>query len=295
MGEYFDERSNFLRLADEHSKPESSKIAILPLPFEASVSFGEGTASGPESIIDFSQYVEFFDEEFERDIAHEVGIVTCKPLKLSRKHVKRSLGLINDEAASLIAKGFKLLSFGGEHTVTLPLIEAHLRQYPNLSVIQIDAHSDLRDEYQEDRYSHACVMARVAAIMDPAKILQIGIRAQCREERAFIKENGVKTIFAHDIRQGKLSTLLEDFLSSLSGEVYLTFDIDGLDVSLMPATGTPEPGGLSWHEAMEILNVIRSSKKVIGADLVEYAPLKGMHASGMVAAKLAYKLAALLA
>lgn len=287
-------RKNFLGIEEEFSSYKKSKVVILPIPYEATVSYGGGTAKGPEAIISASHYVEFYDEETKREVYKELGIATLEPLKLSNLNSKEVLGLIYNTCSKLIEENKFIVSLGGEHTISQAIIASIANEYKNLSVLQIDAHSDLRFEYNGDKLSHACVMARVCEFLSPEKIVQVGIRAQCREEAEFIKLNKVNTFYAHEIRMGKYNKLgkswQETVLKKLSDYVYITFDVDGLDPSIMPSTGTPEPNGLYWDEVIELFKLIGKNKKVVGVDVVELAPIKGLHHPDLTAAKLVSKM-----
>ncbi len=283
-------RSNFLGVATSPGAWNRAGVAILPIPFEQTVSYGKGTARGPSAILKASSYVEFYDEETGRDISREVGVVTLPPLTLGPITGKRAVEAIERRAAALHAAGKFVFSLGGEHTVTQALVRAHHRSYPDLSVVQIDAHSDLRPRYQGTPYSHASVMARVCDFLDPRKIVQVGIRAQCEEEANYIRDRGVTTLYAHEIRGRRNSDWQRRALSKLSRNIYVTFDVDGLDPSVMPATGTPEPNGLFWDETMRFLKLLGSRRRVVGCDVVEFAPIRGLHHPDLTAAKLVSKM-----
>ena len=220
----------------------------------------------------------------------DVGIATLPPLATGRKKGAAALGAIESRAAGIIRSGKFLLSLGGEHTVTQALVRAHLSRYPDLSVLQIDAHSDLRSAYQGSPWSHACVMARICEFLDPRRIVQVGIRAQCEEEAKVIVEENITTLYAHQIRGSNPRVWMNRAVSKLSKNVYVTFDVDGLDPSVMPATGTPEPNGLLWDETMRLLRLLASKRNVVGCDVVEFSPLKGLHYADLAAAKLVSKM-----
>jgi len=283
-------RSNFLGVGTTRSTWGRSKVAILPIPFEETVSYGKGTAGGPSAILRASSFVEFYDEETGRDISRDPGIATLPPLSTRGKKGRRAMDHIAGRAAALHGAGKFVFSLGGEHTVTQALVKAHHRAYPDLSVLQIDAHSDLRASYQGSPYSHASVMARICEFIDPRKIVQVGIRAQCEEEARFIRDHRMKTFYAHDIRGPRKSGWQARALAGLSRHVYVTFDVDGLDPSVMPATGTPEPNGLFWDETMRFLKLVGSRRTVVGCDVVEFAPIRGLHYPDLTAAKLVSKM-----
>ena len=289
--------SNFLGIEEKYSSFDAANVAILPVPYERTVSYGGGTKKGPSAILRASHYVEFYDEETQREIHKELGIVTLEPLKFSKKKDDEALDYLYETTRQLLQKKKFVVTLGGEHTISQATIAAHAEKYRHLSVVQIDAHSDLRREYQESKFSHACVMARVAEFIDPKRIVQIGIRAQCIEEARSIKRKGITTLYAHEIRAGKYTKLLsriagwDDFaIEKLSNHVYVTFDVDGFDPSIMPATGTPEPNGLYWDETMRFLRNLGKKKKVVGCDVVELAPMKGLHHPDLTTAKLVSKM-----
>jgi len=287
-------KANFLGIEDEFSSYDRSKIVILPAPYERTVSYGGGTRNGPDAILGASHYVEFYDEETRREVHREFGIATLRPLKFGKLNDENSLEIIYQAVRRLRADKKFVITLGGEHTISQATIAAHAEHYRDLSVVQIDAHSDLRMEYQGSKYSHASVMARVCEFVDPRRIVQVGIRAQCIEEAELIRDRKITTLYAHEIRQGRYSKLLKSWddyaIERLSPNVYVTFDVDGLDPSIMPSTGTPEPNGLLWHETMTFLKKLGDRRKVIGCDIVELAPVKDVHHPDLLAAKLVSKM-----
>jgi agmatinase len=287
-------KANFLAIEESVSRFASSRVVILPVPYERTVSYGGGTKHGPGAIIKASHYVELYDEETRREVCRELGIATLPPFAFGKKKDKAFLKDLEALTAKLLAAGKFVLTLGGEHTISQAPIAAYAKAYPRLSVLQIDAHSDLRQEYQGSPYSHASVMARVCEIIDPKRLVQVGIRAQCIEEAAFIRAEGITTLYAHEIRGGKYSSPTrswEDYaIDQLSEHVYVSFDVDGLDPSIMPATGTPEPNGLTYDEAMRLLRKVGERRTVVGSDIVELAPMKGLHHPDLTSAKLASKM-----
>ena len=284
--------SNFLGI--EKGSYEKSKVVVLPVPYERTVSYGGGTKNGPDAILHASHYVEFYDEETGRQVHEEIGIATLEPLRFGKKNDEDALDYIYETTRMLLKEKKFVVALGGEHTISQATIAAHAEKFRDLSIVQIDAHSDLRMEYQGNKFSHASVMARVCEFIDPGKIVQVGIRAQCIEEAEFIREKKINTLYAHEIRSGKYTKILkfwDDYaIEKLSGHVYVTFDVDGFDPSIMPATGTPEPNGLYWDETMRFLRKLGSRKKVVGCDVVELAPMKGLHHPDLTAAKLVSKM-----
>ena len=287
-----DINDNFLALEEENSNFENSKIAIVSAPYEHTVSYGGGTKYGPEAIIKASQFVEFYDEEFDRELCFEQGICTIEPIDFDGKANKEALDMIYDQVKELLAKDKFVITLGGEHTISSAPIKAHHEKYPNMSVLQFDAHSDFRDTYEGSKYAHASIMARVAEFFPNDKITQVGIRAQCIQEANFIKVNKVNTFYANAIRRGVHGQdWQQSVVDTLSDEVYITFDVDYFDPSIMPATGTPEPDGFQYHETLDLLRKIKASgKRVIGFDVVELAPMEGLSHPDILTASLIYKM-----
>jgi len=281
-------KDNFLGLDRRMSSFDSAKIVVLPVPYEHTVSYGRGTRNGPRAILDASRYVEFYDEELGTELCRNVGIATLPPLVLGTKVDGRAMEAIYGAVTELLDRKKFVVLLGGEHTVSQSPIRAHADFYPDLSVVHLDAHADLRMTYEGTGFSHACVMARVCEFLDPKRLVQVGIRALSPEEATFIRVNGITTLYAHQIRAD--SNWMSGVLPKLSQHVYVTFDVDGLDPSIMPSTGTPEPNGLYWSEAMQLLRKIGEQREIVGCDVVEFAPKKGFPHPDYTAAKLTYKL-----
>lgn len=282
---------NFLGLEDQHSALETSGIAIVQAPYEHTVSYGGGTGRGPAAILEASHYVEFWDEEFGRELATDKGIATIAAPELGSAVDEEALNIIEGQVSALLEKEKFVVTLGGEHTVSRAPIRAHFDRFPGMTVLQIDAHSDLRETYEGSPWSHACVMSRVLEFLPPERLVQTGIRAQCREEYERIKRDGIQTFFGWEIRQGVYGrSWKERVLDACGEEVYITFDIDGLDTSIMAATGTPEPGGLFWDETIQLLKMIGKHRRIIGFDLVELAPIEGRSEPDFLAAKLISKM-----
>ncbi|MGE3799555.1 MAG: agmatinase [Candidatus Kapaibacterium sp.] len=285
-------KKNFLALEDSHSSLHSSEIAILSAPYEHTVSYGGGTASGPRGILRASAYVEFYDDEFNRELCFDKGIATIRQLKFKGAVDQDALDLIESAVSSLIEAGKFVVTLGGEHTISTAPILAHLQRYPEMSLLHFDAHSDLRDSYEGSKYSHASFAARVAEKMDPKKITQVGIRAQCREEAEFIRSHGVNTFYANAIRRGMHGTSWQErVVETLAEEVYITFDVDYFDPAIMPSTGTPEPDGFLYSETLDVFRaLIKSGRRIVGFDVVELAPIEGISHPDILTARLIYKM-----
>lgn len=287
-----DSENNFLAIDKKYSSLDNSEIAILSVPYEHTVSYGSGTKYGPSAIIEASAFVEFYDDEFNSEICFEKGIATIEELDLEDKKDKVMLDYVEEKVKKLIDKGKLVVTLGGEHTISTAPIKAHYQKYPNMSILQFDAHSDLRDTYEDSKYSHACIMARVAEFFDPKKITQVGIRAQCKEEAEFIKQNKINTFYASALRRGMHGeNWQKSVVETLNDEVYITFDVDYFDPSIMPSTGTPEPDGFLYSETLDVFREIkRQGKKIIGFDVVELAPVENLSHTNLTTARLIYKL-----
>ncbi|MEZ4387068.1 MAG: agmatinase [Candidatus Krumholzibacteriia bacterium] len=261
-----------------------ARFAVLPLPYDATASFQKGAARGPEAVIEVSPQLEMYDIETGCEPCRH-GIVTMAavpPAATPAANVAR----IRDHAAGLIADGKTVVGLGGDHSVTIGLVQAHAAAYPGLSVLQLDAHTDTRDSYEGTPYSHASVMARVAEL---CPYLQVGIRAMDLAEVSRITPG--RTFFAHDHDE---AAVLEAVRTRLTGPVYVTVDIDVLDPAEMPATGTPEPGGLRYRQVLSVLREVCRHHEVVGFDVVELMPLPGSRAPEFLVARLVYQMMAYL-
>jgi agmatinase len=261
---------------------QNAKVLIWPVPFEKTVSYGGGTKGGPAAIIDASRYMEIYDEEIGGETA-SIGIHTLPAINAEREPEEMMLAL-EDEARKLLKTGKFICMLGGEHSITAPVVRAFAGQFPKLSVLQIDAHADLRESYEGTPHSHASAMRRVLEVC-PA--VQVGIRSLSIEEARAIPRLPTSVFYAKDII-GR-TDWIERAVDALSEDVYLTIDIDGLDPSLVPATGTPEPGGLTWYEVLALLRAVASKRNVVGMDLVELCGPSASNASAFLSAKLIYK------
>jgi N1-aminopropylagmatine ureohydrolase len=266
---------------------ENSKFVIQSVPYEHTSSYLAGSAKGPGAILEASHFVEFYDEELERETYKECGIATLEAIDFGNKVDAQAVELIEKTTEQLIHDEKFVVSLGAEHTVTLGFVKAFAKRFDNLTVLQIDAHSDLRQSYHNNPYSHASVMARIHEL--GISLCQVGIRAQCKEEADLIKtSSNIFTFYAHHIR--KNPGWMSEVISSLTENIYITIDADGFDPSIVPAVGTAEPGGLYWRETMEFLKQVIEEKNVVGFDIVEIAPRKGDILSEYNMAKLTYRL-----
>lgn len=286
------EKENFLAISEKHSNLENSKIAIVSAPYEETTSWGAGAGKGPEAILKASAYVEFYDDEFENELCFEKGIAAMEAVDFKGKIEKEALDIIEDQVSWLLERDKLVVTLGGEHTVSAAPIAAHFKKYPNMSILHFDAHADLRDEYEGSRYSHACIMRRVCDFFPPERITQTGIRALSREEDDFIRNRHISTFFASAVRRNFFGEdWKKSIVETLGSEVYVSFDVDYFDTAIMPATGTPEPDGFLYGETLDIFREMKhQGKKIIGFDVVELAPIEGMHHCDITAARLIYKM-----
>lgn len=285
-------KKNFLAIEEKFSSLESSAIAIVSAPYEHTVSYGGGAKHGPKGILHASAYVEFYDDETNRELCFDKGIATLKPLSFGKNVDKAALTIIEEHVDALLEMGKFVVTLGGEHTISTAPIAAHYRKYPKMSILHFDAHSDLRQEYQDSIWSHASFMARVAEFFPTQRITQVGIRAQCKEEAEFIRSKKINTFYASAIRRGLHGVNWQNtVVDSLAKDVYITFDVDAFDPSIMPSTGTPEPDGLFYSETIDVIRaVIASGRRIIGLDVVELAPVKDVSHPDLTTARLIYKI-----
>jgi len=262
----------------EEQDYEKAKVVVFPVPYEATTSYISGTKWGPKAMIEASRHLELFDIELKRDVSR-IGIFTLPELSCSKNSPREAVKEIKKVVTQLLKDKKFVLMLGGEHGITPGSVAAFKEKYRDLSVLQIDAHSDLRNEYEGTNFSHACAMRRVRDL--GVAVTAVGIRSQEESEADYIRKE--KIFYAPKIPVQKI-------ISTLSKNVYLTFDIDGLDPSIMPSTGTPEPGGLGFYEVLNLIKQVAKARRIVGADLVELSPLPGMVAPDFLAAKLAYKI-----
>lgn len=282
-------KKNFLAIEKEYSSYENSKVVILSAPYEKTTSYGQGTAKGPAAILEASHYVEFFDEETGKEVCFDTGIAAIEAMKLGKLSGKKALEHIYKNVDEHIKNGKFVITLGGEHSISTAPIRAHFDNYQDLSILHFDAHSDLREEYEGSKYSHASFAARVSEFT--TSITQVGIRAQCMEEFEFIKDKGINTFYAYQMRdEGFDNRLIEKILATLKDNVYITFDVDYFDPSIMPSTGTPEPNGFYWDETMRLLKRVCTERNLVGFDVVELAPQKSYTFPDFMTAKLIYKI-----
>jgi len=287
---------NFLGLDEPWCHPNQAGVYVLPAPYEYTSSYVTGSDRGPSAIIEASQQVEFYDEGLGCEPFREWGgIATATPLDLKGKVDQQAVEAIEDFVQPHVGTGRLVVTLTGEHTGALGAIRAHAKRFPDLCVVQIDAHGDLRHAYQGNPYSHASVMARVVDAGLP--LVQVGIRSICPEEVERLKSTDrISTFFAEQILnpagpyEGKAARWIPDVVKACRGPVYVTFDCDGLDASLVPALGTPEPGGLGWYDTLNLITALANGPGILGMDISEIAPIEGFVAPQFCIARLIYRM-----
>ena len=278
----------FLGLDGAPATPEGAATWILPVPYEATTSWGAGTRQGPRAVIDASRYIELFDHELGRDASRD-GVYTFPALELTRGDAARAMAELEDAFTRVLdaAAGRRVIMLGGEHSVSAPAILAHAgRHTGRLSVLQLDAHLDLRASLDGSPFSHACAMGRV---IDRVDLVAVGARGISREEwEVAERRDNVTVVTGEEIARG--GDWMDRALDALGDPLYITFDVDFFDPALVPSTGTPEPGGGDWHGALALLKRVFAERRVVGADVVEHAPIPGLTAPDFVVAKLVYRM-----
>lgn len=265
---------------------DRAKVVVVPAPYEETVTYRKGTKNGPYAILEASKYMELFDDELNVE-THKIGIHTMSPLDMRDLPPEAMVKTVYKAAKDVLSTGKFPVLLGGEHTVSIGAVKAAKETAQDMSVLQLDAHPDLRDEYEGSKYNHGCAGRRFQEI---ASLVQLGVRSISKEEKEFLsgQNNIAKIVTAYDI----LNDTLWDrkILENLKDKVYISIDLDVLDPSIMPSVGTPEPGGLSWYLALDILNLVAQNKEIIGLDVVELSPLEGIIAPDFLASKLIYRL-----
>jgi agmatinase len=261
-----------------------SRVVMLPVPLDRTTSYVAGTRNGPHEILVASSHMELWDEETGTDV-HSIGIFTMPEMEFPFATMDEVIGEIGRVASEIVSRGKFPFVIGGEHSITAPVVGALAGRHLGLSVLQIDAHADLRESFMGTPHNHACAMRRV---LDYAPTTQVGIRSLSPEEAAAAPSLSTTMFYDFNMRQDP--KWIDRVVESLSDTVYITIDCDGLDPAIMPAVGTPEPGGLSWYETLSLLRRVIESKTVVGCDLVELCPVPGLAAPNFLCAKLIYKI-----
>ncbi|MFC1911444.1 agmatinase [Chloroflexota bacterium] len=274
----------FAGLEPPYSDLQHAKAVVLPVPYDSTSEWRSGSRHGPQAIIDASEYLELYDLELDREI-YKVGISTLPRVEPLLGSPQDMIDRVYKTVKDLILKEKFVVLLGGEHSLSLGAVRAFKEAFPALSVLQLDAHADLRDEYLGTKYGQACVMRR---ILEVCPICQIGVRSLSWEEKQFSTQKKLKSLYISDLASSTAST--DWIMDSLSQDVYITIDVDILDPSIMPAVGTPEPDGMSWRQILNIVESVTLRKHVVGFDLMEFCPAEGPSSCAFLLAKLAYKL-----
>ena len=286
--QYLSNKKGFLGIDNKFNFKE--KVVVVPFGLEKTVSYGGGTKNGPKEIIKASHQVELYDEELNCEPFRKIGIKTLKFFKID-KNIKKALKKIADINNRLLTKKLFPMTLGGEHSITAGCIVPFVKKYKKICILHFDAHADLRENYNGEKFSHASAMRRCLDYKN-VSIISFGIRNISQEEIPFLKKNKsrINIFWAKD----KAKWDFKKFKRLIKNKtVYLTFDVDGLDSSIMPATGTPEPGGLLWDETLNIIKIATRNSNIVGADVNELAPIKGFNSYNFLVAKLVYKILSL--
>jgi agmatinase len=263
---------------------ENARVAVLPIPLDRTTSYVPGTRMGPHEILVASSHMELWDEETDTDV-HSIGISTLPEMDFPYASMDEVMNEIERVTSELVLRGKFPFVLGGEHSITPAVVRAVARKHRGLSVLQIDAHADLRESFMGTPHNHACAMRRT---LECAPTTQVGVRSLSTDEAAAV--TSLKTTIFYDFNMRQDKNWIDRVVDSLSETVYITIDCDGLDPAIMPAVGTPEPGGLSWYETLGLLRKVIESRKVVGCDLVELCPMPGHVAPNFLCAKLMYKI-----
>ncbi|MBI3450529.1 MAG: agmatinase [Acidobacteria bacterium] len=277
----------YFGLTPAESAYATSRVVILPVPFGGTVTYGPGTENGPEAIRVASQQVELFDEETRRE-PYRLGIHSAPPVIVRGKAPEPMVLEVERRVRRYLRDGKFVVTLGGEHSISPGAVKPYAEAFEGLTVVQFDAHSDLRESYHGTRHNHACAGARMR---EHARLIQLGIRSQSPEERAVIERGDVETLFAYQMAEGGWSDRILATIPERT-PVYVTIDLDYFDPSIMPATGTPEPGGGEWYPTLRFLKGLSARARIVGFDVMELAPVPGLHAPDFLSARLVYKLLA---
>tara|TARA_Y100000590_G_scaffold239454_1_gene269292 strand:+ start:652 stop:1530 length:879 start_codon:yes stop_codon:yes gene_type:complete len=282
---YLSNKKGFLGIDNKFNFKE--KVVIVPFGLEKTVSYGRGTKNGPKEIIKASHQVELYDEELNCEPFKKIGIKTLKPFKID-SNIQKALMKISNINKEILNKKLFPMTFGGEHSITPGCINPFVKKYKKLLLLHFDAHADLRQSYNGEKFSHASAIRRCLDYKN-VSLISFGIRNISQSEIPFLKKNSsrIKIFWAKDKQKWNLNKFKKNIKNK---NVYLTFDVDGLDSSIMPATGTPEPGGLFWDETLNIIKIAAKFSNIVGADINELAPIKGFNSYNFLVAKLAYKI-----
>lgn len=281
---HFSSPFNFGAIPIQLAEYKKSNIVILPVPYDATTSYKSGARNGPQAIISASRHLELFDEETNVNISN-FGICTLDELDVVMDPEKMTQR-VYETCQQLISDNKKIIMIGGEHSLSLAPVKTFKEKYPNLSVLHVDAHSDMAFEEKGSKFSHGCVARRISEL---CPIVQVGVRSIAQEDIEYANQKGIKIFYASEIAKNNDNKWMDKALSKLTDDVYVTIDLDAFDTSIMPSVGTPEPGGLGWYQLLEFLKKIGESKNVVGFDVMELCPAPGDTAPDFVAAKLIKK------
>ena len=282
---YLSNKNGFLGIDNKVDFKE--KVVVVPFGLEKTVSYGGGTKNGPKEIIKASHQVELYDEELNCEPYKKIGIKTLRPFKIDR-NIRKALSKMSNINKEILDKKLFPMTLGGEHSITPGCIAPFVKKYKDICLLHFDAHADLRESYNGEKFSHASAIKRCLDFPN-VSLISFGIRNISESEIPFLRKNSsrINIFWAKDKKKwnlNKFKKLIKD------KTVYLTFDVDGLDSSIMPATGTPEPGGLLWDETLDIIRIAAKNSKIVGADINELSPIKGFNSYNFLVAKLAYKI-----
>jgi agmatinase len=282
---YLSNKNGFLGIDNKFNVKE--KVVVVPFGLEKTVSYGGGTKNGPKEIIKASHQVELYDEELNCEPYKKIGIKTLKPFKIDR-NIKIALNKMSKINQEILDKKLFPMTFGGEHSITPGCIAPFTKKFKDICLLHFDAHADLRESYNGEKFSHASAIKRCLDYPN-VSVVSFGIRNISKSEITFLKKNSsrINIFWAKDKNKWNLNKFKKLIKNKI---VYLTFDVDGLDSSIMPATGTPEPGGLLWDETLNIIKIAAKNSKIVGADINELSPIKGFNSYNFLVAKLAYKI-----
>jgi len=282
---YFPNKKGFLGIDNKLNFKE--KVIVIPFGLEKTVSYGGGTKNGPKEIIKASHQVELYDEELKCEPYKKIGIKTLRPFKIN-KDIKKALKKMSNINEEILNKKIFPITLGGEHSITPGCIAPFVKKYKELCLLHFDAHADLRESYNGEKFSHASAIKRCLDYKN-VTVISFGIRNISKDEVPYLKKNSsrIKIFWAKDKNKWNLNKFKKLIKNKT---VYLTFDVDGLDSSIMPATGTPEPGGLLWDETLNLIKIAAKNSNIVGADINEFSPIKGFNSYNFLIAKLVYKI-----
>lgn len=275
---------NFGGIEEKYEALDSAAFVVVPVPYDLTTTYQGGTRKGPAAILEASCNMELYDEEIEAE-TYRAGIHTMEPLEAVASGPEGMLERIEEAVDGVFELGKIPVMLGGEHSISLGAVRAAMKRYPKLSVLHLDAHADMRVSYQGTPYSHACIGRRMNEL---CPVVQAGIRSMSVEEADFLRKRKLPVYSASTIRRDR--AWVGKLIRHLTRDVYISVDLDAFDPAVMPATGTPEPGGMLWHDVLDLLREVCRKKNVIGFDLVELAPIPGMVAPDFLAARLAYRM-----